>query len=73
MTGVQTCALPILVSLFTHKKPHAFTENQAKRMKKTAAHGGCGEVRGGQLKGTTFNHSLYHVSVDLGSLYKSMA
>ena len=47
-----------VVSLFTHKKPHAFTENQAKIMKKTAAHGGYGEVRGGQLKGTTLNHSL---------------
>ena len=54
-------------------KPHAFIENQAKRMKKMAGHGGGGGVRGGQLKGITFNHSLYHVSVDLGSLYKSMA
>ena len=39
-----------VVSLFTHKKPHAFTENQAKRMKKTAAHGGCGEVKNLNLK-----------------------
>ena len=63
-----------VVSLFTHMKPHAFIENQAKTMKKTAGHDGCGGVRGGRLKGTTLNHSLSHrVSVDLGSLYRSMA
>ena len=42
-----------MVSLFTHKKPKAFMENQVKRMKKTTEHGDCGGVHGGQLKGTT--------------------
>ena len=60
--------------VFTHMKPHTFRENQPKRMKKRARHGGCEGIYGGQLKGTTLNHSLSHYgSINLGSPYRSMA
>ena len=60
--------------VFTRMKPHTFRENQPKRMKKMAGYGGCKGICGGQLKGTTLNHSLSHCgSINLGSPYRSMA